>query len=174
MPRKIDSEGKKRLSAGRGNGPPGDYHPYFLDEIKMPVRHVFVYGSLRPDDDSGQSWTRDAVEGMNAQRAVLRKAQLFRDKYACAVINPCLSNKCCIQGYVLSSSDDDLFCCKLKLFDQIEGFYGSNNSQNLYERDVMEVQCGQDSVKAYVYHRAGCSREHLITSGDWLKRNEGT
>ena len=140
----------------------------------MQVRHVFVYGSLRPDDDSGQSWTRDAVAGMNSQRAVLRGAQLFRDQYACAVINPGLSNDTSIQGYVLSTSNDDLFYSKLKLFDQIEGFHGPNNSQNLYERDVMEVHVGgsQGTVKAYVYHRAACSREHLIASGDWLKRNE--
>ena len=138
------------------------------------VRHVFVYGSLRPDDNSGQSWTRDAVEGMNAHRAELRKAQLFRDQYACAVINPCLSNECSIKGYVLSSSDDDLFCSKLKLFDRIEGFYGSKHSQNLYERDVMEVHIdgSQETVNAHVYHRAACSREHLIASGDWLRRNE--
>ena len=23
------------------------------------IRYVFVYGSLRPDDDSGQDWTQD-------------------------------------------------------------------------------------------------------------------
>lgn len=47
----------------------------------MTIRHVFVYGSLRPDDDSGQAWTKEAVNGLTAQKARLPKAQLFRDKY---------------------------------------------------------------------------------------------
>ena len=46
----------------------------------------FVYGSLRPDDDSGQSWTRSALEGLNCQRAEVHGATLYKDMYASAVL----------------------------------------------------------------------------------------
>lgn len=32
--------------------------------------HMFVYGSLRPDDDSGQHWTKAFVDGFTVQNKV--------------------------------------------------------------------------------------------------------
>ena len=45
------------------------------------INMCFVYGSLRPDDDSGQTWTKDALKGLNAQRAEVYGAQLYKDEY---------------------------------------------------------------------------------------------
>lgn len=52
----------------------------------MEVQALFVYGTLRPDDDSGAAWTRQFLEGMDSRRAILRNAQLFFDVYPCAVL----------------------------------------------------------------------------------------
>ena len=46
----------------------------------------FVYGSLRPDDDSGMLWTRQACAFMCSRRAIVRDVQLFKDMYASAVL----------------------------------------------------------------------------------------
>ena len=51
------------------------------------IRHIFVYGSLRPDDNSNQTWTKDAVSGLTAQRAKLYNTKLYHDQYACAVFD---------------------------------------------------------------------------------------
>ena len=54
--------------------------------MSKAIRHFFVYGSLRPDDDSGQSWTKSAVSNLYAQKARLLNAKLYQEEYACAVL----------------------------------------------------------------------------------------
>jgi len=54
--------------------------------MSTAIRHFFVYGSLRPDDDSCQSWTKNAVSGLKQQRAKLLNAKLYQEEYACAVL----------------------------------------------------------------------------------------
>ena len=49
-------------------------------------RALFVYGTLRPDDDSGAAWTKDFLDGARGQKAVLRDSALFFDAYPCAVL----------------------------------------------------------------------------------------
>ena len=41
------------------------------------IKSVFVYGSLRPDDNSGQHWTQEATEGMTAMKAKVNGAKLY-------------------------------------------------------------------------------------------------
>lgn len=148
--------------------------------IIMTVRHIFVYGSLRPDDNSGQSWTKDAVRGLEAQKAMLPKARLYRDQYACAVLDSTHDSNGGIFGYVLSTKDEHLFAEKLGLFDQIEGYRGPESPHNLYDRTVVDVELLPSDkhnplrVKAYVYHgthRHRCGRQDPIPSGDWLRRD---
>ena len=146
--------------------------------MAMDTRYFFVYGSLRPDDDSGQPWTKTAVSGLNAQRARLSRARMYHDyNYACIVLDSEeFSSKDCITGYVLSTNDDRLFREKLQLFDQIEGYRGPNSSHNYYDRAVVDVELldkeNPSKVKAYVYHGTHvCKRKNLIPSGDWLQRN---
>lgn len=52
----------------------------------MEAQALFVYGTLRPDDDSGATWTHDFLKGLRSQKAVLRNAQLCFDVYPCAVL----------------------------------------------------------------------------------------
>ena len=51
------------------------------------IKAVFVYGSLRPDDDSGMPWTKSACQGMAYQKATIKDAQMFEVTYASVVIN---------------------------------------------------------------------------------------
>ena len=100
--------------------------------MSKAIRHFFVYGSLRPDDDSGQSWTKSAVSGLSAQKAKLFNAKLYQEEYACAVLldssssSSSKSSGCGINsnnfiiGYALSTNDDELFKEKLQLFNEIE------------------------------------------------------
>jgi len=166
--------------------------------MSKAIRHFFVYGSLRPDDDSGQSWTKSAVSGLSAQKAKLFNAKLYQEEYACAVLldssssSSSKSSGCDISssannyiiGYALSTNDDELFKEKLQLFNEIEGYHYDGSSNNLYDRTVRDVELipsstdssnnniqARESVKAYVYHRTNqCNREKLIPSGDWLQR----
>ncbi|KAL3790248.1 hypothetical protein ACHAWO_001323 [Cyclotella atomus] len=142
------------------------------------IKYVFVYGSLRPDDDSAQPWTRDAVAGMIAEKARLPRAKLYHDRYACVVLESLedrsktktsLSDSY-VHGYVLSTSDKEMFKQKLSLFDRIEGYNGPG-SLNLYDRTVVDVELESRTVMAYVYHGSHrCSKRNLIPSGDWLQR----
>ena len=45
-----------------------------------------MYGSLRPDDTSGQQWTKDFVAGAEATPARLRGASLYQEHYAAVVL----------------------------------------------------------------------------------------
>lgn len=153
-------------------------------------QHVFCYGSLRPDDDSGMPWTKQAVKGLRAQPAMILGAKLYWDTYASLVFNEntsemarCInvSKKSSVIGWVLTA-DHDVFQEKMKSFDQIEGY--EEDGSGLYQRVVAKVCLGDPKralggkaigaegtyVSAYVYHRPDCSKEHQIISGDWLKR----
>lgn len=41
------------------------------------VCHIFVYGTLRPDDDSGAPWKTGFLNGTVQQKAILPDAGLF-------------------------------------------------------------------------------------------------
>ena len=151
--------------------------------MSTAIRHFFVYGSLRPDDDSKQSWTKNAVSGLYARKARLCNAKLYQEEYACAVLlvdspssikssgnSSSGSDNNSVMGYVLSTNDEQLFKEKLRLFDQIEGYNYDGSPNNLYDRTVRDVELipstsnvnnnsnrssiqTRGSVKAYVYHR---------------------
>ena len=36
------------------------------------IQSIFVYGSLRPDDDSGMPWTTQAVFGLEYAKAIVK------------------------------------------------------------------------------------------------------
>ena len=79
----------------------------------------FVYGSLRPDDDSGQMWTKEACKGMTARRAIVKDVRLFKDTYAVAVLGK-KGHK--VVGYILTHQDKSVFESKLIDYDHIEGY----------------------------------------------------
>lgn len=140
----------------------------------------FCYGSLRPDDDSGMPWTKEAVKGMRGQPATVPKAKLFMDRFAALVFDDDATQA--VVGWVLTS-EQSFFQEKMNQFDAIEGY--EPDGSGLYQRAVVNVCLGDPTksigvpigekntvVRAYVYHRPNCSKELQIESGDWLRREE--
>merc|ERR1711924_31081 len=89
------------------------------------IRYVFVYGSLRPDDDSGMAWTKDACENMRGQKAIVRGARMYKDTYASVKLNDWqlkgkkpvnASKEPVVHGWVLTASED-LWADKLARYD---------------------------------------------------------
>ncbi|CAB9501991.1 expressed unknown protein [Seminavis robusta] len=151
-----------------------NYHQQHYEFEPDECRYVFVYGSLRPDDESNKSWNQDAVSGMLGQWAELRGAHLYNDKYANVVFEGAKSEDT-VYGWVLTAGKS-WFTKRLKLFDLLLGQTGGS-----YERTITKVWLLGDpkigppgsSVMAYVYHipNGDKSEENLIPSGDWLLRN---
>ena len=56
-----------------------------IQSVEKPTA-CFVYGSLRPDDDSGMLWTTRACSFMYPRRAIVKDVQLFRATYASAIL----------------------------------------------------------------------------------------
>ena len=100
---------------------------------KQQTQAVFVYGSLRPDDDSGQDWTKDAVKGMNYQKATVKNAQMFQCEYATVVINRPGHE---VKGYILTPKPWTNFSKKLKGYDYIEGYCVEDPDSSLYQRTI--------------------------------------
>lgn len=146
------------------------------------TNYVFVYGSLRPDDDSGMPWTQTALKGMQCQKAYLQGAKLYKDTYASVVLG--FSEEFRVIGWVVTTPDSARFSEKLCLFDQIEGC-NPESGGGLYQRAVVDVRLNLSDprfcvngpigsegqcIRAYVYHRPDCDRGEWIESGDWLER----
>lgn len=162
---------------------------------KHKCRHIFCYGSLRPDDDSGMLWTKDAVAGLRAQPATVLGAKLYMDEYAALVfddeqdeqgVDTVTSDDSQVVGWVLTTDSSTLFASKLKSFDRIEGYNDGDPDSSFYQRRIAEVCLGKPNqahggkaigdegsiVKAFVYHKPDCKMEHRIDSGDWLQRDK--
>ena len=126
------------------------------------IRHIFVYGSLRPDDDSGQAWTAEYVDGFDVvARAVLPEALLWKDTYACVSLDGTSDDV--VNGYLLGIPDPSkrlAWEAKLAQADQIEGFDPEDPvGGSLYQRAIVRAAVvntdmvgydGYDAVWAYV------------------------
>ncbi|CAK0843018.1 unnamed protein product [Prorocentrum cordatum] len=134
----------------------------------------FVYGTLRPDDDSGAGWAAAFRAGMEAEAAVLAGASLYLDGGYPSV---CLEHtRCEVRGVLLrplgGCDVQAAMSEKLAEADRIEGYPG------LYHRDVVLVSVAEGGGAhrkelAYLYHRTGrTDRERCacIADGDWLSR----
>jgi len=138
-------------------------------EVAAPVG-VFVYGTLRPDDDSGASWTQKFCEGMNAEPAFLEGASLYIDGCYPAV---CLEQtKCSVRGVLLTPPSGEvapaILASKVKEADKIE------NYPDMYGRTTVTVRTAAgEARRAYVYHRTGRTDRATcacILDGDWMSR----
>merc|ERR1711957_365529 len=109
----------------------------------------FVYGTLRPDDDSGASWTAEFQQGMVATPATLPGASLYIDGSYPAVNFERTS--CSVLGILLTPEKDkkNTLAAKLMDADRIEGY------PDLYERAICMVDTELGQRFAYVYHRSG-------------------
>lgn len=157
-----------QLTSSPPTAPPRRKGRAASEQGQLPVG-FFVYGTLRPDDDSGASWTKSFSEGLEAEVAYLPGASLYIDGRYPAV---CFEDtSCSVKGMLLkpaSSAPLTLLASKLTEADNIEGY------PDLYSRTVATV-LNENGVAspAYVYHRTGkfersCSLR--IADGDWLSR----
>ena len=162
------------------------------DDSFTGVRALFVYGSLRPDDDSGMPWTTAFTAGMVCAPATLRGAAMYEDSYACVVLgkgtavgedgdecrheddddasagDPAAGAGGAVVGCVLTlppPAGAAAFARKLAEADQIEGY------PDLYLRATVRVETGGGTMLALAYHRPGCDRSRRIPGGDWLLRH---
>lgn len=126
----------------------------------------FVYGTLRPDDDSGAAWTKAFIEEMDSQVAFLAGASLYIDGSYPAVSLE--QTSCSVRGAFMWPKSRGMLSSKLAEADSIEGF------PDLYDRVVLPVQTATGETRqAYVYHRTGrTDRAHCtrVPDGDWLSR----
>lgn len=139
----------------------------------------FVYGSLRPDDDTGMPWTRNFADKTISKPATLSCARLYEDSYACVVLgrgaqtdapigtlDPDVTQEDQVQGYAVRPRVDKVSLSSLlKEADSIEGY------PSLYKRNVVTIKLdnGQE-MDAFVYHRPECEKDKHIPSGNWLER----
>jgi len=130
----------------------------------------FVYGTLRPDDDSGAAWTKTFCEGLNAESATLSGASMYIDgSYAAVSLE---QTRCSVRGVLLSvpqsAAAAKLFAEKLAEADSIEGY------PSLYDRTIVTVRIASGaSRQAYIYHRTGRTNRSecvRVSDGDWLSR----
>jgi len=150
----------------------------FIAEWAPPseIEHLFVYGSLRPDDDSRMPWTRKFIEGMEWMPAKARGPKLYRDTYATAVLPPNWPADAdhsgdVVIGCLLWAPDAEAFAMKMLEADRIEGY------PKFYQRSVVQTERsdGGPPIRAWMYHRRldQLGREsECIASGDWLRRAE--
>jgi len=134
------------------------------------VAGFFVYGTLRPDDNSGATWTKSFCEGLSAEVATLPGASLyFPGSYPAVCFE---QTRCAVRGVLLTPSAQDapsaVMEAKLSEADRIEGY------PDLYDRAVATVYTASGLPQlAYVYHRTGRFERELsdrIADGDWLSR----
>jgi len=151
-----------RLEESRSASPP---------QVDNNAIGFFVYGTLRPDDDSGAAWTKAFCEGLDSEPALLPGASLYVDGRYPAV---CLEQtRCSVRGVLLTPSSKDkanVLGLKLKEADRIEGY------PDLYQRTVALVETASGQLKyAYVYHRTGRTdrkASERIADGDWMSRKK--
>eukprot|EP00933_Yihiella_yeosuensis_P001939 TRINITY_DN10318_c0_g1_i1.p1 TRINITY_DN10318_c0_g1~~TRINITY_DN10318_c0_g1_i1.p1 ORF type:complete len:668 (-),score=138.27 TRINITY_DN10318_c0_g1_i1:292-2295(-) len=138
--------------------------------LKSQPVGFFVYGTLRPDNDTQATWTKPFNQGLSGELATLSGASMYHEGSFPSV---CLEKtRCSVRGYLLTPEDktqfDQIMSSKLAEADCIEGY------PSLYDRAVVTVvTMSGESKQAYVYHRNGRIDRlqcRCIADGDWLSR----
>ena len=135
------------------------------------LRSIFVYGSLRPDDDSGMPWTKEACDGMNYCKAIVKDHCMYIDTYASVKSNKIGKQ---VIGYILTPKPETNWLNKLREYDRIEGYNATNKSRCLYDRQVVEAinMATNEKVRCYIYIRNNASEIYEVPNGDWLQRDK--
>ena len=104
-----------------------------------PVRSIFVYGTLMPDQHNAYLWRRKAV----ATPAILTDFRLvsWHQRFPYAI--PAKGEQ--TKGYLLTSNDMRSFNSMLNTLDRLEGY------PHHYGRKLVEIQNGDEIVVAWVY-----------------------
>jgi len=132
------------------------------------VRQMFVYGTLRPDDDSGSDCHASFQRRVDrARKANLSDAALIICGYP-AVLLDANPEGPGVTGYVMGCDSRAAWASQLKMADNIEN-YGKPGG---HQRKVVLVTANGREERAWVYHRTGEAEcKNAIASGDWLDRD---
>lgn len=121
--------------------------------MKKP-NFLFVYGTLRPDDDSGAEWTKPWNEKCKSFKAEVNHAKLYFHEYPVVVLDKsiggdedCKNSK--VYGYVQTCDTEEQFAKLLKEGDEIE------DCPRMYQRTIASVYVYdfKQYVNAWIYFR---------------------
>jgi len=135
------------------------------------IRYFFVYGTLRPDDNSKAPWTQKFLKNMIYGKARIRGARLYVDSYP-VVLYPDKDATASdiVTGYVVTTQDDALLAEKLRYADDVEG-HPTHYQRIVWDGVEILEGSGPTTVTAWVYTRSSTDEgAKLIASGDWLQR----
>ncbi|KAL6049920.1 hypothetical protein QOT17_020122 [Balamuthia mandrillaris] len=139
-----------------------------MEKVEEEARSLFVYGTLRTDDDSEAPWTKKFIKGMEARPAKVFGASLYFSRYPVAVLDEAASS--CVVGQIVRPVDAANWQRKLAEADHIEDY------PRWYQRRVVEAVDLTDgkTVRCWIYHRTKVEMDQengtMIAGGDWLKR----
>merc|ERR1739845_283250 len=97
-----------------------------------------VYGSLRPDDDSGMPWTKKACETMHGQKAIVKTAKLYHDSYAVAKLEEGDSEEGRVVGWILTHPDPNASKKNLKVMIILKDSMKKNQNK-AFIKDVLPM-----------------------------------
>jgi gamma-glutamylcyclotransferase (GGCT)/AIG2-like uncharacterized protein YtfP len=134
------------------------------------IQYIFVYGSLRPHDDSSTLWTKTATEGMLIFKAIIYDHCMYFDRYAAVKTNKPGKQ---VVGYVMTidPSKNALWKDKIKLFDDIEGISRGHYQRTIATANVIDTG---ESVQCYIYVNNSADESFEVPDGDWLRRDRNT
>lgn len=120
----------------------------------MNPKFLFVYGTLRPDDDSGAEWTKPWNEKCKSYKAEVKHAKLYYDNYPFVVLDKSIGgDQNCrdsiVYGYVQTCDTEEQFEQLLKQSDVIE------ECPQIYQRTIVNayVYDFKKYVNAWIYFR---------------------
>ena len=146
---------------------PPDYLDWLNTKYGHEVMSVFVYGTLRPDDDSGKFFDpmlAKFLETSTCRKATI-KGTLYFDNYSYLLEKD--DSNMTVVGYVYTVPDYRSLKNVLRIMNQRESYPG------FYGRKICIAQIeGGKSIAAFTYyHEHKISTPIIITSGDWLDRH---
>ena len=156
-----------------------------LPSIPSRPRHLFTYGTLRDDDNSGASWTKPFVKGSVAWDGECSGLLLFQRvsgaEYPGGELveqDPAADERVPVaKGRILSWQewewDAPVFSSKLASADSIEAYDESDPEESFYLRSIVRVSIPNThaSVDAFVYHqtpKAYVDWTHRVFFSDWV------
>ncbi len=78
-----------------------------IDSSSKPsVNSIFVYGTLRPDNEWLEAWAKEEIDKMEVKRAIVKGMQLYGGDLAVAKFLDYKDPKAVIHGWLLSHQNE--------------------------------------------------------------------
>lgn len=155
--------------------------------IDNEINSIFVYGSLRPDDDSKTNLVKQYIDTMIHQKAVIKDTQLYftgdgtlYNSPSASVVYDRPGSK--VRGWLLTTHSRKEFAIKLAKIDSYLLYKPERPVQkNIYIRRLIKVNMIDKhgnvtsmQNQAYCYNRTELdfNKAELIPNGCWLRGNK--